>query len=84
MLPEIGEKIWSPARVAAMRVSLPPFQFTGGKRTLTACFPPRRYMLHPFAIVTTLARSSIAFSNLFLALALDTALGGTSVRSGYH
>ena len=41
----------------------------------------RRYMLHPFAITTTLARSSIAFSNLFLALALDTALGGTCAFS---
>lgn len=36
----------------------------------------RSYMLHPFAIATTLARSSIAFSNLFLALALNTALDG--------
>lgn len=33
-------------------------------------------MLHPFAVVTMLARSTAAFSNLFLALALDAALGG--------
>lgn len=43
--------------------------------------PASRYMLHPFAIMTMLARSSIAFSNLFLALALDTALGGTCAFS---
>ncbi|GAA5958404.1 hypothetical protein JCM8115_002456 [Rhodotorula mucilaginosa] len=59
VLRENGEKIWSPARVAAL------------------------YMLHPFAIMTTLARSSIAFSNLFLALALDTALRGSLIPAAF-
>lgn len=37
---------------------------------------PRRHMLHPFAVVTALARSTTAFSNLFLALSLEAALDG--------
>ncbi|GAA5867585.1 hypothetical protein JCM3774_001519 [Rhodotorula dairenensis] len=41
------------------------------------------YMLHPFAIATTLARSTIAFSNLFLALALNTALDGALVPAAF-
>ncbi|KWU45106.1 hypothetical protein RHOSPDRAFT_16968, partial [Rhodotorula sp. JG-1b] len=67
VLPENGEKIWSPAREAQSDPLL----------------PSSRYMLHPFAIVTTLARSSIAFSNLFLALALDTALGGSLIPAAF-
>ncbi|GAA6020393.1 hypothetical protein JCM11491_000335 [Sporobolomyces phaffii] len=35
------------------------------------------YLLHPFAIATTLARSSVVFSNLFLALALESAVSGS-------
>ncbi|GAA5985128.1 hypothetical protein JCM10908_002533 [Rhodotorula pacifica] len=59
LLVDNGEKVWSPARVAAI------------------------YMLHPFTITTTLARSTIAFSNLFLALALDTALDGSLIPAAF-
>jgi phosphatidylinositol glycan class U len=35
-----------------------------------------RYLLHPFAIATNLARSTVVFSNLFLALSLESAISG--------
>lgn len=44
------------------------------------------YLLHPFGIATQLARSTIVFSNFFVALAIASALAGAclpeSVRLG--
>ncbi|GAA5990051.1 hypothetical protein JCM11641_001487 [Rhodosporidiobolus odoratus] len=37
------------------------------------------YLFHPFSIATTLARSGVTFSNLFLALALESALVGSYI-----
>lgn len=36
-----------------------------------------RYLVHPFSLGTTLARSTIVFSNFFVALAISSAMSGT-------
>ncbi|GAA6041519.1 hypothetical protein JCM8097_001919, partial [Rhodosporidiobolus ruineniae] len=35
------------------------------------------YLFHPFSVATTVARSGVTFSNLFLALSLESALSGS-------
>ncbi|GAA5928434.1 hypothetical protein JCM3775_000610 [Rhodotorula graminis] len=42
------------------------------------------YLFHPFTVATTLARSSTTFTNLFLALALNSALDGSLVLAAFH
>ncbi|GAA5838104.1 hypothetical protein JCM5353_004498 [Sporobolomyces roseus] len=39
------------------------------------------YLLHPFSLATTLARSSITFSSLFLALALESAVSSSLISA---
>lgn len=43
----------------------------------------RRYLLHPFSIATTLAKSTIIFSNLFVALAIFSATSGEEMTLLY-
>lgn len=47
-------------------------------RELTGFRARGRYLLHPFGLATQVARSTIVFSNLFIALAVASALYGQS------
>ncbi|BGP57475.1 hypothetical protein JCM8202_002033 [Rhodotorula sphaerocarpa] len=54
-----------------------------GERAWSSARVTAIYMLHPFAVVTALARSTTAFSNLFLALSLEAALDGTVLPAAF-
>ncbi|CEQ42911.1 SPOSA6832_04791, partial [Sporobolomyces salmonicolor] len=79
VLEEDGERRWSGAKIAAMSVDPKNFSlFEASKLNVDL---RRSYLLHPFSVATTLARSSTVFSNLFLALALESAVAGSLLSS---
>ncbi|BGP19077.1 hypothetical protein JCM10213_006656 [Rhodosporidiobolus nylandii] len=67
---------WALSRVAERRKRGKMLEDEGEKRWSGARVAAI-YLFHPFSIATTLARSSVVFSNLFLALALESALAGS-------
>ncbi|GAA5946675.1 hypothetical protein JCM3765_000345 [Sporobolomyces pararoseus] len=67
---------WAIARVADKRERGKLLQ-EEGERRWSGSRIATLYLLHPFAIATTLARSSVVFSNLFLALSLESAVSGS-------
>ncbi|GAA5869291.1 hypothetical protein JCM16303_000417 [Sporobolomyces ruberrimus] len=71
---------WALARVADRRDRGKLLEDEGEKRWLGSRIATL-YLLHPFAIATTLARSSVVFTNLFLALALESAVSGSLLSS---
>ncbi|GAA5836685.1 hypothetical protein JCM3766R1_006991 [Sporobolomyces carnicolor] len=67
---------WAVARVADRRERGKLLEDEGEQRW-TGSRIATLYLCHPFAIATTLARSSVVFSNLCLALSLESAVSGS-------
>ncbi|GAA5938288.1 GPI-anchor transamidase subunit GAB1 [Sporobolomyces koalae] len=73
---------WALARVADCRDRGRVLEDEGEKRWSGATIATL-YLLHPFSIATTLARSTVVFPNLFLALALESAVSGSLVSAAF-
>ncbi|GAA5898793.1 GPI-anchor transamidase subunit GAB1 [Sporobolomyces salmoneus] len=67
---------WAVARIADRRDRGKLLEDEGEKRW-TGSRIALLYLLHPFSVATNLARSTVVFSNLFLALALESAISGS-------
>ncbi|GAA5995857.1 GPI-anchor transamidase subunit GAB1 [Rhodotorula paludigena] len=74
---------WALARVADRRKRRP-LVVDDGEQQWTGAWVAALYLFHPFAIATTLARSTTSFSNLFLALALSSAVEGSLITAAFH
>ncbi|GAA5972622.1 hypothetical protein JCM21900_006765 [Sporobolomyces salmonicolor] len=71
---------WAVARLAERRRRSVVLE-EDGERRWSGAKVAAIYLLHPFSVATTLARSSTVFSNLFLALALESAVAGSLLSS---
>ncbi|GAA6007198.1 hypothetical protein JCM10207_001543 [Rhodosporidiobolus poonsookiae] len=69
---------WALARIAQRRTRGTLLEDQGEKMWSGAAVAAL-YLFHPFSLLTTLARSSVVFSNLFVALALESALSGSLI-----
>ncbi|GAA5879768.1 hypothetical protein JCM8547_007573 [Rhodosporidiobolus lusitaniae] len=71
---------WALAGVAERRKRGEVLEEEGGRRWGGARVAAM-YLFHPFSVGTTLARSGVTFSNLFVALAVESAVSGSTLAA---